>query len=111
MIVGGWGGGVIGLSSLDDMDASENETTTYQRFEDDKWYKLRLKVDGEWIRAWIDNEEHIAVNIKGRRLGLRGGEIDLSIPFGIATWSTTSALRNIKLKEFKKQDGKPDSEK
>ena len=29
-ICGGWGGGVVGLSSLDGADASENETTDYQ---------------------------------------------------------------------------------
>ena len=27
LIVGGWGGTVVGLSSIDGMDASENETT------------------------------------------------------------------------------------
>ena len=32
-ICGGWGGGVVGLSSLDGNDASENETTKYQEFE------------------------------------------------------------------------------
>src|SRR5687768_9229555 len=29
LIVGGWGGGVVGLSSLDGEDASSNETTQY----------------------------------------------------------------------------------
>ena len=29
LIIGGWGGGVMGLSSLNGMDASENETTNY----------------------------------------------------------------------------------
>jgi hypothetical protein len=32
LIVGGWGGGVVGLSSVDSMDASENETTKFVTF-------------------------------------------------------------------------------
>lgn len=40
-IVGGWGGGVVGLSSLDGSDASENETTKYQEFDNKRWYKVR----------------------------------------------------------------------
>ncbi len=43
-IVGGWGGGVIGLSSIDGSDASENETTRYQEFESGQWHKVRVRV-------------------------------------------------------------------
>src|ERR1044071_8792825 len=39
-IVGGWGGGVVGLSSIDGMDASENETTKYLKFDSGRWYSI-----------------------------------------------------------------------
>ena len=42
-IVGGWGGGVVGLSSIDGSDASENETTKYQEFTSGRWYPVRLE--------------------------------------------------------------------
>lgn len=32
LILGGWGGAVVGLSSIDGHDASENETTQYKKF-------------------------------------------------------------------------------
>ena len=32
LILGGWGGGVCGLSCIDSYDASENETTDYRHF-------------------------------------------------------------------------------
>jgi len=32
LILGGWGGGVVGLSSIDGHDASENPTTKYREF-------------------------------------------------------------------------------
>jgi hypothetical protein len=35
-ICGGWGGAVVGISSIDGQDASMNETTKYIKFEDDR---------------------------------------------------------------------------
>src|SRR5581483_5029836 len=37
LIVGGWGGSLVGISSLDGMDASENETSKFENFENGKW--------------------------------------------------------------------------
>ena len=37
-VVGGWGGGTVGLSSVDQLDASENATTTHMAFPKNKWY-------------------------------------------------------------------------
>ena len=38
-IVGGWGGAVVGISSIDGADASENETTKFMKFERNKWHR------------------------------------------------------------------------
>ena len=94
-INGGWGGGVVGLSSLDGQDASENETGSYLPFEKGKWYALRLLVTDGGIEAWIDEEQVISVATEGRTIGLRFGEIDLSVPIGFASYATTGALRKI----------------
>src|ERR1022692_2201765 len=37
LIVGGWGGTVVGISSIDGADASENETTQSITFEKGRW--------------------------------------------------------------------------
>jgi hypothetical protein len=94
-INGGWGGSVVGLSSLEGQDAAENETNTYKDFEKGRWYALRLRVTDERIQAWIDNEEIVSVALKGRDISLRPGEIELCVPFGIASWATTGALRKL----------------
>ncbi|MCL6545344.1 MAG: DUF1080 domain-containing protein [Bryobacteraceae bacterium] len=94
-INGGWGGGVVGLSSIDGQDASENETSSFRQFERGRWYALQLRVTDDEIEAWIDGEEVIYVALEGRTIGLRFGEIELSVPFGIATYSTTGAIRNL----------------
>ena len=94
-INGGWGGMVVGLSSLDDMDASENETSIGRNFESGRWYALRLRVTADRIQAWIDQEAVIDVYIATRLIGLRPGEIELSTPLGIASYSTTARLRKL----------------
>ena len=99
-IIGGWGGGVVGLSSIDGLDASENETTKYMKFDSRRWYRLRLRVTKEKIETWIDDEKIVDQSIVDRRISLRPGDIDLSKPFGLATWQTTGALRNIKVRRL-----------
>lgn len=97
LIVGGWGGAVVGISSIDGADASENETTKYRKFEKGKWYRVRLRVTKTELTAWINDEEVAKIQRAGKKFSLRYGEIDLSRPLGIATWSTRGAIRNIRL--------------
>jgi hypothetical protein len=99
-INGGWGGMTVGLSSLDDMDASENETSTSRNFEKGRWYALRLRVTGSRIQAWIDAEQVVDADISARKVDLRPGEIELSKPFGIASYSTTAKLRNLAYRDI-----------
>ena len=94
-VTGGWGGDIVGLSSLDGWDASDNETRSYFDFEPGRWYKLRLRVAGGRITAWIDDRTVVDVTITGRSIGLRHGEIKLSAPFGFASYATTGGLRKI----------------
>jgi hypothetical protein len=94
-VTGGWGGDIVGLSSIDGWDASENETRSYFNFENGRWYKLRVRVTGDRITAWIDEEPVFNLNIAGRTISLRPGEIEKSAPFGFASYGTAGALRNI----------------
>lgn len=107
LIVGGWGGSLVGISSLDGMDASENETTKYMNFENGRWYRIRLRITEGRIEGWIDNEKLINVLTKDRRISLRPGEIDLSKPLGVACWQCSAALREIKYRRVNEPDGPP----
>jgi Domain of Unknown Function (DUF1080) len=95
LIVGGWGGSLLGLSSLDGMDASENETTHYINFQTGRWYRLRLRVTSRRIEGWLDDEKVVDVVTTDKTISLRPGEIEMSKPLGLASWETTAALRGI----------------
>jgi hypothetical protein len=99
-INGGWGGNVVGLSSLDSQDASENDTSFSKKFETGRWYKFRLRVTEAAIEAWIDEERVIHVDLAGREIGLRPGDIELSKPFGLCSYETKAGLRAIEYRQL-----------
>jgi hypothetical protein len=98
-IVGGWGGGVVGLSSIDERDASENETTQVMDFEANRWYRIRVRVTEKRIEAWIDDRQAVDVATAGKTISIRP-EVDLSRPLGIAAWQTGTAIRDIRLRRL-----------
>lgn len=102
LILGGWGGGLCGLSSLDGMDASENQTTSYQQFEKGKWYKVRLRVTDDKIEAWLDGMQIVDVETRLHRISVRF-EVERSQPFGFSTWQTTGRIRNARIRPIKPQ--------
>lgn len=96
LILGGWGGTVVGLSSIDGDDASENETSQTIDFDQGRWYDVRIRVTPARIEAWLDGRKIVSQDVKGRKIDTRM-EVDASKPLGIASWRTKSALRNIRL--------------
>jgi 3-keto-disaccharide hydrolase len=105
LICGGWGGGVTGLSSLDGNDASRNETSQWINYEKGRWYRIRVKVTEHRIEAWLDNKQIVDTDTTDRKLSIRG-EVDPSKPLGIATWRTTGAIRNIRLRKLNETNAK-----
>jgi 3-keto-disaccharide hydrolase len=97
LVVGGWGGTVLGLSSIDYMDASENQTGKFKEFKQNQWYKIRIRVTKERIQAWIDEEQLVDVDTKDRKISIRF-ECDPCKPFGIASYGTTGAVRDIRVR-------------
>jgi hypothetical protein len=99
LILGGWGGMVIGLSSVDGMDASENTTSQSTEFKAQQWYRVRIRVTDAAVEVWLDDKHIIEQKRAGVRIHTRE-EMDPSKPLGIATWRTTGALRAIRLKRL-----------
>jgi hypothetical protein len=106
LIVGGWGGSLVGISSLNSLDASENETTKFMSFESRRWYRIRLRITERRIQAWIDAEKLVDVDISDKKISLRPGDIELSKPFGIACWQTSALVREVKMRSVEGPAGK-----
>ena len=99
LIVGGWGGGLCGISCLDYNDAANNETTKILEFKNKKWYHIRLRVIPDRLLAWIDDKKIVDVSTKDKKISVRH-EVDASQPLGLASYQTTAAIKNIKLRKL-----------
>jgi hypothetical protein len=104
-ILGGWGGGVVGISSVDGFDASENETTSFRNFETDRWYKVRARVDANQIQCWIDDKPAAEQIRKGHEFDIRY-EMDQCVPLGVAAFQCKSEVRNIRIRKLTTEETK-----
>ncbi len=95
LVLGGWGGALVGISSIDDQDASENSTRSEQHFTNGQWYRVRLEVTNDELKGWIDDRLVVNTSIKGRKISLRPGDIEQCAPFGFATYATTGQVRGL----------------
>lgn len=103
LILGGWGGYTVGLSSINGRDASENDTNLSIEFESGRWYDIRLRVTPARIEAWLDDRQIIDQDVQGHDFDTRL-EVEPSLPFGIASWQTKAALREIRLRRLEVSD-------
>ena len=105
LVVGGWGGMVVGLSNVDGGDASENDTTQTMTFKDKQWYKIRIRVTDAAVEAWIDDQQMVNQPRADHKFDIRI-ECELCRPLGICTWDTKGAVRNIRVRPLKPVDKK-----
>ena len=64
-------------------------------FAKDVWYKIRVRVTDDQLQAWIDDDEKVTLDLEGRKISLLPGDIELSVPIGIAAYQTRAQYRNI----------------
>ena len=98
LIIGGWGGIVSGLSSIDGYDASENETTKHIYFKDNQWYAVQLRVTADSIRAVVDTVRVVDLATAGKRIHLRGGTSAASLT--LTSYRSTGEIRNLRIKRL-----------
>ncbi len=100
IIIGGWGGGLCGISSVDYLDASENQWSEGLTLQNERWYTLRVRVTPGVLQVFLDKDLYTArVEFdKSSRFSLRpGSDIDKTMPLGLATYQTRAHWHNFTL--------------
>jgi len=99
-VAGGWGGGVTGLSSVDNMNASENETASDQTYAKNKWYTFRVVVTPAKIEVWWDLKQVVALELANRQISVHPA-VDSAAPLGLVNYQTPSLFRNMRIRPLK----------
>ncbi|MEM1226760.1 MAG: family 16 glycoside hydrolase [Planctomycetota bacterium] len=102
LVCGGWGGGVLGLSSIDGSDASSNETTQFKEFQNGQWYEIRIRVTDKRIQCWIDGDDWVDVERGDHEFDIRI-EMDPALPLGIANYQCASEFRNLRYRQLESE--------
>ncbi|TWU02288.1 hypothetical protein Pla52n_33380 [Stieleria varia] len=110
LVMGGWGGGVTGLSSIDGYDASDNQTTVFQSYENKKWYRARVHVDQNQIIVWVNDQKMFSHPRSGHDFDIRF-EMQSCTPLGLANYECKSQIRNVRIRRLKPSEiTKPESD-
>ncbi len=111
-IAGGWGGGLVGLSSIDGADASENSTSSHHDFKNGQWYKFRVIVEDDVIRCWIGDEECISQERENHKFSTRI-EVYPSQPLGLCVFESRVEIKNFRWRSVGQEpmDEKTDDQK
>lgn len=99
-ICGGWGGGLVGISSINGNDASENETSSYRTFKNGQWYHFKVRVDPTHISVWIDDEQILHIERENRRFSVRA-EVMRSRPLGYCAFQSKVSVKDWQFRTIK----------
>ena len=102
-VTGGWAGTVVGISCVDFYDASDNITTQFMAFDDNKWYKFRIRVSQPKLECWIGDEKMVDLPREKHQFDVRI-EVDLCKPFGFSSYTTEGMIRKIRIRRLKPEE-------
>lgn len=103
LVLGGWGGTVVGISCVDGYDASDNTTTRSMTFKNKQWYDVRIRVSTKKLEAWIDGEQVVNLPRGDHKFSTRF-ECDPCRPLGFATWRTKGAVKGVEFRVLSKDE-------
>jgi len=94
LILGGWGGSVVGISNIDGMTAVDGPTTRSIDFTLNKWYDIEVQVAANKLTVALDDSVIIEHEIGDHRFDV-WAQMEPLRPLGVATYLTKGAVRNI----------------
>jgi hypothetical protein len=91
LVLGGWGGAVCGLSSLDGLDAAHNDTRRLRAFARGAQTAIRVRVEPERVAVELDGVPFLDCDLHGRALSLRA-EMAPCRGLAIASYLTRASI-------------------
>jgi len=107
LIVGGVGKGgtVVALDRVDDYAAADedNPTARSMTFENNRWYRIRVRVTQSRIAVWIDDDKAIDLPLSKHKVRMPPAWTILR-PLGVGNWESGSAYRDIAFRRLESME-------
>ena len=95
LILGGWGGRVVGLTAVNGFPAVENETTRVIDFEKGRWYSVRVSLADGFIKIYLDRDLIIDLDRKDKKFEV-WPQMEVARPLSLTTYGTVGEYRKIR---------------
>ncbi|MBM4039871.1 MAG: DUF1080 domain-containing protein [Planctomycetes bacterium] len=99
LVLGGWGGTVVGVNIVDGRRPHEDATAKRFVFTPGRWYSFRLRVTTVKVEAWIGEEKVVDLTRAGRKLLCENEAVPMR-PLAFYSQETTGAVREIQVREL-----------
>ena len=97
LVLGGWAGAITGISNLDGLNASENDTTQFHNMPEGQWFKVKIMVTTDKIECWLDDKKLVDVKRADyTKYDTHGAVVDTK-PFGLFNYSTWGRIKDLKV--------------
>jgi hypothetical protein len=97
LVLGGWAGAITGLSNLDGLNASENDTTQYHNMPEGQWFDVKIRVTPEKIECWLDDKQLVDVMRDDYEIYDTHSAVVLTKPLGLFSYDTWGRVKNVKV--------------
>jgi hypothetical protein len=96
LILGGWGGGTVGISNVNNFSAVENASTRNMAFEQNRWYKFRLRVTPLEVELFVDDKSLFVLDTEEVKFSIWWEQKPMA-PLGFASWRTSAEFKDVRL--------------
>ena len=93
-------GNLAGLSNVDNKDYRSNGTAVPFAFENGRWYAVTLRVTAEQVEAWVEGRKLVDIPRAGHTFAPASHRLRDIKAFGLCSYNTTAAVRNIRLRRL-----------
>ncbi|MBM3958060.1 MAG: DUF1080 domain-containing protein, partial [Gemmatimonadetes bacterium] len=99
LVVGAWGGSLVGLDVVDGLRVNQNPASKRVPFQEAQWYPLRLRVTAKAIQAWVGDEQVVRQPIEGHTLAVSQQLVPTG-QLGLYAWRAAAAIRGVRVRRL-----------